>query len=295
MLPSPTIAAVKQLAANKLRMKCTRLFAEFGDEVIVDADLTTERILCSAGEDYVGAKIVMSPPAPAHPVTAAASSASPEPVQAMITAAAPSAGAYDDEDVDELAVEHVVLPNEKGAIGWLSLGGGRMALWHRPGGKACAKLCAVANATLVVTLLSEREGAEGIGRNAIAAGLEWRWFPLDGADAEYLETEDAVETLRRAAVAVTDALRTGASVLVHCSAGIHRTGCVAYAVLRMCGFSVAQSRAALAAMRPITGEEVDHAAPGRSKGGGRTGIIESRVLPRASQCRASSASRACDS
>ena len=67
-----------------------------------------------------------------------------------------------------------------------------MALWHKPGGKALPKL-AVAGATMVATLLAEREGAELIGRKARDAGLAWHWADLDGANTEYLASAEAVD------------------------------------------------------------------------------------------------------
>jgi len=175
----------------------------------------------------------------------------------------------------------VMLPNEKGAINWLRVAEGRMALWHRPGSKASVKLRQIAGATMLVTLLAEREGAESIGRSALAGGLEWLWFPLDGADLDYLGSKEAIDTLTRATTAVVSALRRGASVVVHCSAGIHRTGSVGYTVLRASGLSSAEAHAGLMSMRPITAEGVDQTARGRGVGGDRTALVDRHVLPRA--------------
>src|SRR5687768_11831120 len=88
--------------------------------------------------------------------------------------------------------------------------------------------------THVLTLLSEREGAQSIGAAASRAGLAWIWFPLDnadpldeGRDPEVRELFDRVGRL----------LEEGSSVVIHCSAGIHRTGMIGYALLRHVGLS----------------------------------------------------------
>lgn len=48
----------------------------------------------------------------------------------------------------------------------------------------------------------------------------------------------------------------GARVVVHCSAGIHRTGMFGYALLRMVGLSADEARAKLRELREVTGEGV---------------------------------------
>ena len=261
---------LRDAAKNKLKMKAVRFFAEGGHE-LVDGDSLTKgmRVLCSSGEEYVGALYQ----APLAVATAASA-----PVHADVRAEVPSVSP---SSSPAFAVERLLLPKEKGEIAWLRVGAGRLALWHKPGGKAHAKL-RDAGATRVVTLLAEREGAETIGANARAAGLEWDWHALDGADAEYLATDEAVSALVAATVSTTRALRSGASVLVHCSAGVHRTGTVGYAVLRASGgFTAHEATAALGAMRAVTGQGVDHAGPGRAEGGGRLALAERRVVPAA--------------
>ena len=143
------------------------------------------------------------------------------------------------------AVEEVLHPGEKGAIRWLRVGSGRLALWHKPGKKACPKLKAVAGATHLLTLLAAREDAAKVGEHAAAAALEWHWHPLDGADEAYLQTAAAVDVLRAATADARALLGEANSVLVHCSAGVHRTGSLAYAVLRSLGWSRSAALAGL--------------------------------------------------
>ena len=178
--------------------------------------------------------------------------------------------------------ERLQLPNEKGDICCLAVGGGRMALWHKPGGKALPKLAA-AGATMVATLLAEREGAELIGRKARDAGLAWHWADLDGANTEYLASAEAVDVVIAAVAAIQAALGRGDSVLVHCSAGLHRTGTVGYAVMRASGWSRDEAREGLRRMRDETANKVDEVGSGNAKGGGRLDIVDRLVLDRVTQ------------
>lgn len=52
--------------------------------------------------------------------------------------------------------------------------------------------------------------------------------------------------------ALADRLEASRSILIHCSAGIHRTGMVAYALLRWYGCDEEQALASIGAMRPHT-------------------------------------------
>lgn len=309
---------LRTAAKNKLRIKATRFFMEDGSELLESALALPQgaKVLCSMGEDFVGtnystmqnpsqgagpdsadqlvdmeavatpnlvsvsvveAEIPLKPaPGPAAastPVETDAAPSSPSPLPASSSAASSA-----------LRVDDILLPGEKGAIRWLSVGGGRLALWHRPGGKASLKLKSIAGATMIATLLAEREGAETIGMQARAAGLDWTWHALDGAESSYLETDDAIQEMTRATVTVCTALRKGASVLLHCSAGIHRTGSVGYAILRSSGYGVSAALSALGSMRTVTGEGVDQSGRGgKSAGGERTKIVERHVVPAASR------------
>lgn len=268
VLRSPTLETLRTACKNKLRLKGNhlRFFDEVGTELVAEGFDARHgaTLLCSAGEAFIGAGIrTQTNTAEPHAVANEDHASVPATILGVATG-------------DE--AEEVLLPGEKGTICWIRVGGGRLALWHRPGGKACPKLHGLAGATHLCTLLAEREGAEGIGRQAEASGLLWMWHALDGADAEYLETDEAIETLTAAAVSVGDALAAGGSVLVHCSAGVHRTGSLGYAVLRANGRTREQALEGLRAMRQVTADGVDQMGRGNARGGGRTDLVERRVV-----------------
>lgn len=134
----------------------------------------------------------------------------------------------------------------------VSVGAGALALSHRPG-RNDIPLLPSHGITHVVTLLSDREGAADIGRAVEQAGMIWRWVPLRNGQPPDAER---TTTLRPILADLATLLQSGASLLVHCSAGIHRTGMFGYAILRQCGLSATDARARLAQLRAVTSDGV---------------------------------------
>jgi hypothetical protein len=131
---------------------------------------------------------------------------------------------------------------------WVSVGVGRLALWHRPGWKRIPHLKA-AGCDHVVTLLSTREEAERVGEAVRGAGMEWTWIPLaSGRPPQGRQNTPILEALPR----ISADLDRGRSVLIHCSAGMHRTGMIAYALLRFRGVERDRSLELIEAARPHT-------------------------------------------
>jgi protein-tyrosine phosphatase len=134
----------------------------------------------------------------------------------------------------------------------VELGVGAIALTHRPKVKLLPDL-ATAGATHLVTLLSKREGALALGPAAEAAGLEWIWVDVPNGQEPTQASRNAIV----AALARLEPLVTGgATAVIHCSAGIHRTGMFAYALLRAHGLDPDGARATLRQLRTVTAEGV---------------------------------------
>jgi hypothetical protein len=141
---------------------------------------------------------------------------------------------------------------------WITLANGRLTLRGRPGNKLIARL-PQAGVSCVVTLLSAREGGQ-------LAGMAWLWLPLD--NGQY-PTPQAQTMLVNGLPDLWDALERGCSVLIHCAAGIHRTGMVAYGLLRWRGHSADEALILIGQMRTHTrdglqvkqlqwGDEISH-------------------------------------
>ena len=132
-------------------------------------------------------------------------------------------------------------------------GGGALALTHRPKLRDFALLRDEQGATHLVTLLAANEQAAQVGAAAEAAGLTWVWIPMQGANVPSAERTAA---LSGELDKVRDLIAGGARVVVHCSAGIHRTGMFGYALLRTCGLAPEAAMETLATLRPVTAEGV---------------------------------------
>lgn len=139
-------------------------------------------------------------------------------------------------------------PDSTTDIAWVAIGAGRLALWHRPALKRLSALRAL-GCDCLVTLLAEREGAQQIGAAAQRAGMDWLWLPI--ANADIPEGEERQE-LEKAVVLLSSLLDQGHSLIIHCSAGIHRTGMIAYALLRFRGHNRDSALEHIAKMRGHT-------------------------------------------
>jgi len=160
-----------------------------------------------------------------------------------------------DPGVSLVSMEPPARPEHREPPRLVAVGGGRLALGHRPK-KSSLHALAAGGCTHVLTLMADREGAPAVGELTRGAGLAWLWFPLEnGNPLPPARDRDALELLDHLA----SLLREGASIFVHCSAGIHRTGMLANALLRRLGLPPAEARVALAELRRVTAEGVgDH-------------------------------------
>jgi protein-tyrosine phosphatase len=141
---------------------------------------------------------------------------------------------------------------EPSTIYFVRVGKGRLALLHRPRHVDFPNLPKI-GCTHVVTLLKETEGAQKIGELAQNAGLAWIWLPVPNGN--YPEGE-VHERLACALPELSSLLDEGNSLLIHCSAGIHRTGTVAYALLRWRGMERKKAISIIERTRKETAEGV---------------------------------------
>jgi protein-tyrosine phosphatase len=139
---------------------------------------------------------------------------------------------------------------------WASIGNGRLSLWHRPAKKAILQLGNL-GCTWVLTLMCAREGALDIGRQVNQVGLKWIYSPLENGKPPQGE---AAESIKRILPILSLGLDEGQSILIHCSAGIHRTGMVAYTLLRLRGYTQEEALSLINQMRQQTREGIrnDH-------------------------------------
>ena len=116
-------------------------------------------------------------------------------------------------------------------INFVKVGNGRLALYHRPKHADFPTLRDL-GCTHIITLLKESENAQQYGDMASKYGIEWLWLPIPNGKRPSGEVH---EFLLEAMPKLSGLLDDGRSMLLHCSAGIHRTGMVAYGLLRWRG------------------------------------------------------------
>ncbi len=128
---------------------------------------------------------------------------------------------------------------------WKPLLSGQIAIGHKPG-KKLRELLAETGCTRVVSLLSTSESRKQESAYRIR-------LPLDGADPPGPERTPEVLALFEK---MTAELTGGGKLYLHCSAGLHRTGMIAYAYLRHLGFTRPQAVAKITELRELTAKQL---------------------------------------
>jgi len=155
-------------------------------------------------------------------------------------------------------------------IAFVTVGAGRLAARGAPGGGVMAEWVHGAGATWVVTLVRCDEPAFPKAHGQATALMEegslkgWLHLPLSGGAScmsnsdkrrsKALKADDQQSLSRVKEVA--ELLKQGESVIVHCAAGMHRTGIVCYMTLRLLGQSSEKALKSILQSRPVTHVEV---------------------------------------
>ena len=137
---------------------------------------------------------------------------------------------------------------------WIRVGKGRLTASECPGKPKLAEM----RPTHVVTLLREDEQQLPTVREMCTEeGIGWLHLSISGAGLgrTQLMEENNVASLMRLPE-VLPLLEVGGSVLVHCGAGMHRTGVSCYIVLRLAGWSSDEAVEGVRQMRAVTHEEL---------------------------------------
>jgi protein-tyrosine phosphatase len=102
-------------------------------------------------------------------------------------------------------------------------------------------------------LLNDNEGAAIIGQQAEQAEITWIWFPFSASLANNEHNAAEVVKLYQE---LKELLETNASIYIHCSAGIHRAGMMAYGLLRFLGYGKDEAFKMLTTLREVTALQV---------------------------------------
>jgi protein-tyrosine phosphatase len=131
-------------------------------------------------------------------------------------------------------------------VAYIELDAGALGVMRRPKLAVLPRL-KQQGATHLVSLLADAD-TQQLGNAATKAGLQWVWIPLFNGEPPAAEKD--IE-LRRRLEELVNIIRGGGRVILHCSAGLHRTGMCAYAVLRLSGFGRDRAREMLSTVRDL--------------------------------------------
>ena len=108
--------------------------------------------------------------------------------------------------------------------------------------------------THLCTLLDEHEDACSIEIISSRLGVKWIWLPISGGRIEALRKVNFLDLFSRLASRLNT--KRDNRVYLHCSAGIHRTGFIAYGVFRLRGLSQEAALAELRSLRNVTVQQL---------------------------------------
>eukprot|EP00240_Pyramimonas_obovata_P013620 CAMPEP_0118920928 /NCGR_PEP_ID=MMETSP1169-20130426/348_1 /TAXON_ID=36882 /ORGANISM="Pyramimonas obovata, Strain CCMP722" /LENGTH=243 /DNA_ID=CAMNT_0006861549 /DNA_START=183 /DNA_END=914 /DNA_ORIENTATION=- len=126
---------------------------------------------------------------------------------------------------------------------------GCISLYHFPSGNQM-KQAKQAGCTDIVTLQNPSERIDCINRWCEKLDMGWIQFDFW---TEFAEAGQHMKILQLVDEIIA-MLKRGAFVMIHCAAGIHRTGLLAYIVLRRLGMPYREAREYLRVLRPATRE-----------------------------------------
>lgn len=107
-------------------------------------------------------------------------------------------------------------------------------------------------ATDVLTLQRANEMQLGMHSACIDNGLQWHHLPLSGRRMEGADDRASLARLPTLVSLWNEPRR----VVVHCSAGLHRTGAVCYLLFRLAGHSREAAIEHIREARPLTADEL---------------------------------------
>ncbi|CAG9320697.1 unnamed protein product [Blepharisma stoltei] len=129
---------------------------------------------------------------------------------------------------------------------------GSIACSPRPTLKAIQLFRKLSLCTTVVTLLSPSETPNQIKRACKAQKLKWTWIPIKAVSRKLLHEKAIHNDIKKGLLEVRNHLMNGEKILIHCAAGIHRTGAFTYTLLRISGLSQDEAFSAIREIREET-------------------------------------------
>jgi protein-tyrosine phosphatase len=135
------------------------------------------------------------------------------------------------------------------SLSWIPLSSGHITAAGAPGQGRLDQWVA-AGATDILTLQRADEHAADLPDRCKTAGLHWTHIPLSGRRLEQPSDRDGLHHIRQLS------LSPNQHMVVHCSAGLHRTGACLYLMLRGSGLTPDEAIDQIRLARPLTAAEL---------------------------------------
>lgn len=116
-----------------------------------------------------------------------------------------------------------------------SLSNGSVLLSPRPSWKIIRSLCKSSQCDTIITLLWETETPEELNQHCTKIGADWVWFPIKAINYTVISDPDKFQEISNKLLHIKTLLDDSKKILIHCAAGVHRTGFVSYVLSRLCG------------------------------------------------------------
>lgn len=135
-------------------------------------------------------------------------------------------------------------------IHFIALQNGYLGLSGRPSLEKI-KILKEDGVTTIVTLLKEEEKRVlALGDQIKSLDIHWVWFPLAASQLE--DNTVFKQEINNVYEAIIARIEAGEKILIHCAAGVHRTGSFSNGLLRKMGFSKIEAKEKIYEIRPVT-------------------------------------------
>ena len=127
---------------------------------------------------------------------------------------------------------------------------------NRPNRNLLRTVCKKGLCDTVVTLQWSHETPNEIGNMCEQLLVLWVWFPIKAVNYTLVSDPSKFEKISKNLLELRTLLSEGKKLLIHCAAGVHRTGFVTYVLLRLCGRGHDEAINLIQIIRPVILEKI---------------------------------------